>query len=87
MTDALLERIVLGGNHELDRRRQAVERDVGVDLGEVLAVVTERVDLEDPHRQLRHVLHSQVEGDQGVGREQRGIGRQKLDVDPVADAR
>ena len=84
MADAPQERVVVGGDDELDGWRQAVERDVGVDLLEIPTEVTQRVDREDPHRQFRNILHRQIEGHRVAGPEDGGIRGEKLDLDPVA---
>ena len=84
MANAPQERVVVGGNDELDGWRQAVERDVGVDLLEIPTEVTQRVDREDPHRHFRNILHGQIEGHRVAGPEDGGIRGEKLDLHPVA---
>ncbi len=85
MADAPLQGIVVRFEHELDRRRHPVERDVGVDLLERAESVAAGVDLEDPHRELRDVLHRQIEGHRRLGPEDGGIRGEKLDLHPVAE--
>ena len=85
VANAPQQRVVVRLDDKLHRRRQAIEGEVGVDLPELLEIMAKSVDLEDPHRELRNVFHSQIEGHRCIGPERGQIRGEKLDVDPVAE--
>ncbi len=61
---------------------QALEREVGVDLGQGVDIQPLGVELVDLHQQGGDVLHVELERDLGVGREPLGVGRRQLELDP-----